>query len=106
MSSIWPVKPDLPFPELLEQEFQCCLRRCGKETGISVVDDMDDNLLQMIALIAGPTGGAWIAVKTTLNGTRAQVSEIAKDVSAIRESLSDHRVFMSRLDERLKNVEE
>ena len=67
---------------------------------------MDDSFLQMVALIAGPTGGAWIAVKTTLNGTRNQVSDIAKDVSAIRESLGDQRVFMSRLDERLKNIEE
>ena len=83
------------------------VRAKHKESQIGeTVDDMDDNLLQMIALIAGPTGGAWIAVKTTLNGTRAQVSDIAKDVSAIRESLSDHRGFMSRLDERLKNVEE
>ena len=83
------------------------VRATHKESQIGeTVDDMDDNLLQMIALIAGPTGGAWIAVKTTLNGTRAQVSDIAKDVSAIRESLGDHRVFMSRLDERLKNVEE
>jgi hypothetical protein len=67
---------------------------------------MEENFLQMVALIAGPTGGAWIAVKTTLNGTRAQVSDIAKDVSAIRESLSDQKAFVSRLDERVKSLEE
>ena len=66
---------------------------------------MDNELLQMILVIAGPTGGAWIAVKTTLNGTRAQVTDIAKDVSAIRESLSDQKVLVSRLDERIKNLE-
>ena len=83
------------------------VRAKHKESQIGeTVDDMDDNLLQMIALIAGPPVGAWIAVKTTLIGTRAQGSDIAKDVAAIREALSDHLVFMSRLDERLKNVEE
>lgn len=67
---------------------------------------IENEVLQLILVIAGPTGGAWIAVNMAINGTRAQVADIAKDVSAIRESLSDQRAFVSRLDERIKNLEE
>jgi len=44
------------------------------------------------SMIAGPTGAAWVGVKVALNGTRAKVKEISKDVADIKEMYIKHSI--------------
>lgn len=55
-------------------------------------------LIQGIGLILGPTGAAWIAVKASLNGTKADVAEIKADVKEIRGAQIMHGERLARLE--------
>jgi hypothetical protein len=51
---------------------------------------VDLTILQALALVLGPTGGAWLAVKTSLNGARADIASTRTDVGEIRKTLGEH----------------
>lgn len=52
---------------------------------------------QLIALILGPTGAAYVGVKVALNGTVERVRRTEQKVDAIEGEVSKVRVAVARL---------
>lgn len=55
-------------------------------------------LLQAAIVILGPTGAAWVGVRTALNGTRQNVKDLASDMREVRKDLTDVRERVARLE--------
>ena len=49
---------------------------------------IDPELLTLVAMVAGPGGAAWVAVKSSVNGLRDDVREIKADVKCIHTSVT------------------
>jgi len=55
-------------------------------------------LLSTLAVILGPTGAAWVGVRTALNGTRERVKQIDAGVEHLRMQMSDVRDRVSKIE--------
>lgn len=56
------------------------------------------DILQLVAVILGPTGAAWVGVRTALNGTREAVKNLATDMREVRHDLADVRERVAKLE--------
>ena len=57
---------------------------------------------QLLALVLGPSGAAWVGVKMALNGTREQVKDLKGDIKALSKDVRDNRDHIIRLREHLQ----
>lgn len=57
-------------------------------------------LAQTLGLVFGPTGAAWLAVKSSLNGTKADIREIKADVKDVQTTVNKHSIDIAVLGER------
>ena len=59
---------------------------------------MTPEALQAIAIILGPAGAAWLGVKISVNGMRADVREIKADVKEVRGVQVEHGERLATLE--------
>ena len=52
---------------------------------------IDPSIVQLVSVVLGPAGAAFVAVKASLNGTRSRVQRIETSVDRITESVSSIR---------------
>lgn len=71
----------------------------GQLTGVQAV-------VALLAMVAGPGGAAWIAVKVSLNGARQDIRDIKASVGSLNEKQSATAVSVARLEERVGNLED
>lgn len=45
-------------------------------------------MIQLAALVLGPTGAVWVSVKASLNGMRDDVRELKHDMKDVRERVA------------------
>lgn len=55
-------------------------------------------ILQSLALILGPSGAAYVGVKTAVNGMRADVKEIKGDVKEVKTVQTQNRERLAVLE--------
>lgn len=55
-------------------------------------------LWEIVVLVFGPTGGAWIGVKSSLNGMRGDIKEIKGDVKELRAGHHENRERIIKLE--------
>jgi len=58
-------------------------------------------IVQWVAMIAGPTGAAYVGVKAAVNGMRSDVTEIKADVKELRNGQSRNRERIVAVETRL-----
>lgn len=63
-------------------------------------------VLAILALVAGPGGAAWVAVRVSLNGARQDIRDIKAGMSEMTKKQSTTDVEVARLDVRVKTLEE
>ncbi len=61
---------------------------------------MELDLLQVAALILGPTGAAYVGVRTSLDGVRESVREIKEDVKEINRMVTSNASRIAALEVR------
>ena len=57
-------------------------------------------MLQLLGMVAGPAGAAWVGVKVAVNGLRADVREIKKDVKDLNGLAAKHGERIATLEAR------
>lgn len=63
-------------------------------------------LVALLAMIAGPGGAAWVAVRVSLNGARQDIKDIKSSVGSLNDKQSRMDVELGRLDERVGHLED
>lgn len=61
---------------------------------------MDKETLGLLALILGPAGSAWVAVKIGLNGARQDITDIKATAERMETKVSQTSEAVARLEER------
>lgn len=62
-------------------------------------------VIALLALVAGPGGAAWVAVRVSLNGARQDIRDIKTSVHGLAEKQAATTVEVARLDERVAHIE-
>ena len=52
----------------------------------------------VLLAIIGPSGAAWVGVRTALNGTREAVRDLQRDMRELRDDVQDVRERVARLE--------
>lgn len=55
-------------------------------------------IVEVVLVIAGPTGAAWAGVRAGLNGTRQHVKDLTAEMREVRRELSDVRERVARVE--------
>lgn len=59
-----------------------------------------EQLFQIVAVVLGPAGAAYVGVRTAVNGMRADVKEIKGDVKELRGDVAKHGERLAVLETR------
>lgn len=62
--------------------------------------------IEVLGVVLGPAGAAWIAVKVALNGARQDIRDIKSSVGELTSAQNATGRDVARLDERVKHLEE
>ena len=54
--------------------------------------------IELVLMIAGPTGAAWAGVRAGLNSTRQHVKDLTAEMREVRRDLSDVRERVARVE--------
>ena len=60
------------------------------------------SLWQVLTLVFGPAGAAWLGVKVSLNGARADIREIKSDVKDLHTEVSRHSERLAVVEDRVR----
>lgn len=58
--------------------------------------------VSFMTIILGPTGAAWVGVRTALNGTRERVRKIDEVTSHMGREMTDVRVRVAKIEGKLE----
>lgn len=65
---------------------------------------MNLELWQLLVLILGPTGGAWVGVKASLNGMRSDVTDIKADVKKLHDGQFQNRERIVAVETKMETL--
>lgn len=60
-------------------------------------------IIEVVLVIAGPTGAAWAGVRAALNGTKKNVEHLTTDVREMRHDLADLRERVAGVEAKIAN---
>lgn len=65
---------------------------------------LDPSIVELVGILIGPSGAAWLAVKQSLNGTKKRVEDIQTTVNTLTTTVEGTKTRVDQIDRAMTTI--